>query len=62
MHTSPAPGTFRAYSRILKLGRTIADLAESKNVELEHVAEAVSYRGLDRAVNVERKKRKQRGI
>jgi magnesium chelatase family protein len=41
----------RAYSRILKLGRTIADLAGSKDVELEHVAEAVSFRVLDRAVN-----------
>jgi len=45
----------RAYSRILKLGRTIADLAGSKDVELEHVAEAVSFRGLDRAVNIETK-------
>jgi magnesium chelatase family protein len=45
----------RAYSRILKLGRTIADLAGSKDVELEHVAEAVSFRVLDRVVNVETK-------
>ena len=46
----------RAYSRILKLGRTIADLAGSKEVELEHVAEAVSFRGLDRAVQLENKR------
>jgi len=46
----------RAYSRILKLGRTIAGLEGSRNVELEHVAEAVSYRGLDRAIKLEDKK------
>jgi len=49
----------RAFSRILKLGRTIADLAGSKEVELEHVAEAVSFRGLDRAVNIETKNTKR---
>ena len=38
----------RAYSRILKVARTIADLDGKPNIEMSHVAEAVSYRSLDR--------------
>ena len=39
----------RAYHRVLKIGRTIADLAGSDGITAEHVGEAIQHRGLDRA-------------
>ena len=44
----------RAYSRILKVARTIADLAGEPDIKFPHVAEAISYRALDRSDWAER--------
>lgn len=43
----------RAYHRILKLARTIADLADSEHIQTSSLTEAISYRKLDRAVFTE---------
>ncbi len=45
----------RSYMTILKVSRTIADLAGKEVVEVEHVAEAVHFRGLEKLVEGRKK-------
>jgi len=47
----------RSYTRILKVGRTIADLSGKKIIELEHVAEAIHFRSLDKPLIIPNNKK-----
>ena len=40
----------RAYTKILKVARTIADLEEEKSLQSHHISEAIQYRNLDRRI------------
>jgi magnesium chelatase family protein len=44
--------SMRAYNKILKIARTIADLEQHDNINIQHLTEAIQYRGLDRQEKV----------
>ena len=43
--------SIRAWQRLLKVARTIADLNEDRDIERHHLQEALSYRAIDRMLN-----------
>ncbi len=50
--------TARSYARILKVARTIADLANRESIEMSHVAEAVHFRNFDKPLVIEYERKK----
>ena len=57
-----AGASIRAWQRLLKVVRTIADLAEVEEIERCHLQEALSYRAIDRMLNHLQKMMGKKGL